>query len=134
MRFQEDTMERSIEVFAVIQLALVGLSHLLRPGDWVDFFVWLRGRGHAGAFVHGLMTLGFASLVVAFHNVWSGIPAVLTATAWLYLVKASLCLLLPETQLVTLGRVSHERAWELRLAGAVQLTIAGLLAYSLWWA
>lgn len=63
---------------------------------------------------HGLLSLGFGSVVVAFHPVWTGIPAVLTAVGYLYLVKAAFCFLWPATQMWTLGRVSPDRAWEFR--------------------
>jgi hypothetical protein len=125
-------MERAVEVFAVIQFLVVGLSHLTRPQAWADFFIALHARGHAGVFVHGLLSLWFGAVVVAFHNVWYGIPIVLTVAGYLYLVKAALCFLFPETQMRTLGRVSHERAWELRVPGVAFLVLAGALAYSLW--
>ena len=125
-------MERAVEVFAVIQFVIVGLSHVLRPRDWADFFIWLRARGHGGVFVHGFLSLGFGSVVVAFHNVWTGLPTVLTAIGYLYLVKAGLCFLLPETQMRTLGRVSRDRAWEFTVPGIMYLSLAGILAYSLW--
>ena len=79
-----------------------------------------------------MLSLGFGSVVVAFHNVWSGLPLVLTIVGCLYLVKACLCFLLPETQMRTLGRVSHARAWELRLPGVAFVGLGALLAYSLW--
>jgi hypothetical protein len=125
-------MERAVEIFAVIHFTIAGLSHALRPQAWVEFFSWLHARGHAGVFVHGFISLGFGSVIVAFHHVWTGIPAVLTAVGWLYLVKATLCFLLPETQMLTLGRVSPERAWELRLPGVAYLALAFALAYHLW--
>ena len=125
-------MERAVEVFAVIHFGIVGLSHLTRPRAWADFFMGLHARGHAGVFVHGFLSLGFGSVVVAFHNVWSGPPAVLTVVGCLYLVKAGFCFLVPETQMRTLGRVSHERTRELRLAGVVFVALAGFLANSLW--
>ena len=125
-------MERAVEVFAVIHFAIVGLSHLIRPRAWADFFMGLHARGHAGVFVHGFISLGFGSVVVAFHNVWTGLPAVLTVVGYLYLVKAGLCFLWPETQMRTLGRVSHKQAWEFRLPGLAFVALAGLLAYSLW--
>lgn len=124
-------MERSVEVFAVIHFAITGLSHALRPRAWAEFIIWLHSRGHAGVFVHGFISLGFGSVIVAFHNVWSGLPAVLTVVGYMYLVKASLCFLLPETQMRTLGRVSVERAWEFRIPGVVYVALGALLAYSL---
>lgn len=125
-------MERAVEVFAVIHFLIIGLSHVARPRAWADFFIWLHSRGHAGVFVHGFLSLGFGSVVVAFHNVWTGLSAVLTVVGYAYLVKASLCFLIPETQMHTLSRVSRERAWELRFPGGVFLALSGVLAYSLW--
>ena len=124
-------MERSVETFAVIHFVIVGLSHLLRPRLWVAFFQYLHSLGHPGVFVHGLLSLGFGSVVVAFHNVWSGLPTVLTVVGYLYLIKASLCFLFPETQMKTLGRVSNERAYELRVPGIVYLLLTAILTYSL---
>lgn len=124
-------MEQAVEILAVVHFVIIGLSHALRADVWVDFFIWLRGRGHAGVFVHGFLSLGFGSLVVAFHNVWTGIPTVLTVVGYIYLVKATMCFLWPETQMKTLDRVSHERRHELRIAGSVYILLAALLAYSL---
>ena len=125
-------MERAIEQFAAIQFVIVGLSHVLQPRSWVDFFVWLRERGHAGVFAHGFLSLWFGAMILGFHNVWSGLPAVLTVVGCIYTLKAALCFLLPATQVWSLGRVSHERAWELVLPGAGYLILGGVLSYSLW--
>jgi uncharacterized protein YjeT (DUF2065 family) len=125
-------MERAVEILAVVHFVIVGLSHALRPRMWVEFFSWLHARGHAGVMVHGFLSLGFGSVIVAFHPVWRGLPAVLTVVGWVYLVKASLCFLLPETQMRTLGRVAPERAWELRLPGFAFLALGAALAYHLW--
>jgi hypothetical protein len=125
-------MERALEVFAVIQLLIVGLSHLFQRHAWVEFFIWLRERGHAGVFVHGFLSLGFGSMILAFHNVWSGLPSVLTFLGCLYVLKAGLCFLLPGTQMRTLRRVSHERAWELAVPGAAYVVLGAGLSYTLW--
>ena len=125
-------MERALEIFAVIHFSIVGLSHVFNTSAWVQFFTWLRDRGHAGVLVHGFLSLGFGSMIVAFHRVWSGIPAILTVLGCLYLVKATLCFVLPATQMRSLSLVSPERMWGLRVAGVLFLAIAGLLSYSLW--
>jgi hypothetical protein len=124
-------VEDALRLFAAIQLLLVGLSHLLRPGAWVDFFRELHRHGHPGVFVHGFLSLGFGSMILAFHNVWSGPRALLTVMGCAYLLKATLCFLAPETQMRTLGRVSHERRWEIQLAGLAFLAVAGVLSYGL---
>ena len=123
-------MERGLEIFAAIHFLIVGLSHIFQRHAWVDFFVWLRERGHAGVFVHGFLSLWFGSMILAFHSVWSGLPAVLTVVGCAYTLKAALCFLLPATQMRTLGRVSHERAWELAVPGVAFVALAGMLSYA----
>ncbi len=34
------TVERAVEIYAAINLAVFGVSHIVRPHVWVDFFVW----------------------------------------------------------------------------------------------
>jgi len=75
-------MERSVEVVAIILFGVLGLSHILRPRAWVEFFIFLRGKGEAGAFVDGFLNLPMGALIVGFHEVWSGIPLVLTLVGW----------------------------------------------------
>jgi len=125
-------MERAIELFALLNFVVMGLSHVLRPRAWVDFFILLREKGYAGVFVHGFLSLGFGAMILAFHNVWSGLPAILTIVGVAYMVKALICFLLPEVALRSLQRVSHDRAWELVIAGVAYLAIGGLVGYSLW--
>ena len=50
-------MERAVDVLAVILFGIVGLSHILQPRAWVEFFVLLRGKGEAGAFVDAFLNL-----------------------------------------------------------------------------
>jgi hypothetical protein len=123
---------RAIQTFAMVHFLVIGLSHALQPRAWAEFFVWLRGRGHPGVFVHGFLSLGFGSMIVAFHDVWSGPPLLLTVAGWLYLVKAALCLVAPRSQSWGLGRVSVERAWEFVVPGVLYVAMGGFLAYILW--
>jgi hypothetical protein len=71
-------MERSVEVLAIILFGVLGLSHILQPKAWAEFFILLRGKGEAGVFVDGFLNLPLAGIIIGFHNIWSGIPAVLT--------------------------------------------------------
>ena len=125
-------MERSVEVLAVILFGVIGLSHLVQPKAWVDYFILIRNKGEAGAFVDGFLHLPLAGAIVAFHNVWSGIPVVLTVLGWGFLIKSLLRFCLPKQGLRMMGRVSAERAWEFQAAGAVLLALAGLLGYGVY--
>jgi hypothetical protein len=124
-------LERSVEVFAVVQLGLAGLSHILHHRVWAEFFIWLRARGYAGVFVHGLMSLGFGAMILAFHQVWTGVPMVLTVVGVLYLMKAVQCFVFPGVSLRSLERVSVERSWVFAVPGAVFVGVAGVVGYGL---
>jgi hypothetical protein len=125
-------MERSVEVLAVVLFGVIGLSHLLQPKAWVEFFVLLRGKGEAGVFVDGFLNLQMAGMIIGFHNVWSGIPAVLTLVGWCLFIKSLLRFCLPKYGLMMLARVSVERAWEFQAAGAGLLALAGLIGYGIY--
>jgi hypothetical protein len=119
-------MERAVEIYAVVQLALIGLSHIVHHRAWAEFFVALTARGRAGAFVNGLLSLAFGSIVIAFHPVWSGLPVVLTVFGVLNLVKAAVCLLLPDVALRSMARATPERSRQFVGAGVVALGLAAV--------
>ena len=125
-------MERSVEVLAVILSCVIGLSHILQPKAWAEFFILLRGKGDAGAFVDGFLNLQAAGIIIAFHNVWSGIPALLTVVGWCLLIKSLIRFCAPKVALRMMARVSVERAWEFQVAGAGLVVLAGLLGYGIY--
>ena len=120
-------MERAVEVFAAVSFLVIGLSHVAQPRAWVEFFVWLRGRGHAGVFANGFLSLNFGALIVAFHNVWTGPAAVLTVIGWAQVAKALVSFVAPRVGLRSLERVSPQRAWEFVVGGVIFLALSGLL-------
>jgi hypothetical protein len=125
-------MQRAVEIFATVHFLIIGLSHIIHARLWAEFFMWLHGQGRIGVFAHGFISLGFGSVIVAFHNVWSGLPMILTIVGWAYILKAVLCFLVPQTQMRTLGRVAPERAREFIIPGLLFVALAGLLIYLLW--
>ena len=124
-------MERAIEFLAVILFVVIGLSHILQPKAWVEFFILLRGKGEAGAFADGFLNLSLGAVIVAFHRTWVGIPAVLTLVGWCLLIKGLIRFCAPKLALRMMGRVSVERAWEFQAAGAALVLLASLVGYGL---
>lgn len=122
-------MERAIEIYAGIQFLIMGVSHLLQPRAWAKFFITLREQGRAGVFAHGFLSLLFGSLVVSFHEVWSGWPVVLTLFGWSQVIKAGIAFVLPDVAMRSLQRVSMERAWEFQVPGALFVVLAGLMLF-----
>lgn len=126
------SVAEAVEVFAILNFAVTGASHVLRPLVWVDYFTRLRGQGQAGVFLLAFLALGFGTLVAAFHPVWTGIPAVLTVFGWAQVVKATVYFLFPDHALKKLALVTPERAWMYPLWGWIFIVLAALLSWSLW--
>ena len=80
-------MENIVDKIFAFVFVLVGLSHLLQPAAWVDFFVWLRSKTFGG-FIVVIYTLPIAMVLIVFHNQWTLRPSiVLTIAGWIMLVK-----------------------------------------------
>ena len=125
-------MERSVEVLAIVLGGILGLSHILQPKAWVDFFILLRSKGQPGAFVDGFLNLPLGGVIVGFHNTWSGIPLVLTLVGWGLLIKSVIRFCAPKLALRMMARVSVERSWEFQVAGTALVALAALLGYGVY--
>jgi hypothetical protein len=124
-------MERATQIFAAVNFIVIGLSHIVRPREWAEFFTALRAKGSLGIFANAMLSLLVGSIIVAFHNVWSGLPMVLTIVGWGQVLKGLLNLTVPAIGQRTLARVSMERSFEFVAAGAVLLSIGALQVYIL---
>ena len=122
-------MERATEIFAAVHFLVIGLSHIFQPRVWVEFFTWLRGKGHAGVFVNGFLSLGFGSIIVAFHDVWTGLPTILTIIGWAQVVKGLVSFVVPSWGMRGLQRVSPDRAREFVIGGVFLLALSALMTY-----
>jgi hypothetical protein len=119
--------QRAIELFAIINFSVLGLSLLLQPLAWSHFFAWLRREGTAGAMAYGFICLSFGSLIVSFHRVWFGILVILTIAGWLEILVGTICLLCPSAGLKILEIPSEGRLGVCRLGGLVSLVLAAVI-------
>lgn len=124
-------MERTIELLACVQFLIIGVSHLVQPRAWVQFFIALREKGDTGVFANAFLSLWFGSIVVVFHNVWSGWPVVLTVIGWAQLIKAAVAFTAPQISMRAFQRISMDRAWEYQVAGAIFIVLSGAMAWLL---
>lgn len=122
-------MERAVQILAAVNFLVIGISHILQPRAWVEFFFLLRDKGRAGAFLNGFLSLGIGSLIVGFHNVWSGPATVLTVLGWCFVLKALLTFAKPEIGLKGLARVSMERSKEFVVAGTLLVALGLFLVW-----
>ena len=123
------SMETGLQIAFAIQLAVLGAAHLLRPVALMQFHSVLSSKGEAGVIFIALLSLVTGSLLVAFHNVWTGIPILLTIFGWAQLLKGTIYFLFPSFGLRQIARVTPERTNLFRLPGVPLLVIAALLAW-----
>ncbi|HEX2488466.1 MAG TPA: hypothetical protein VHR27_03630 [Blastocatellia bacterium] len=69
-------MESAIQKLAIITFFVIGVSHIVQPRIWVQFFIDIRDKGATGSFIIAFMHFPLGALIVAFHNVWQGLPVV----------------------------------------------------------
>ena len=124
-------MEVAIEKLVALSCFVIGLSHILQPRAWVEMFIDWRQKGKVGVFYTGLLHFNFGALIVSFHNVWHGIPMLVTLLGWGWTIKGVLYLTVPAHGLKMLNRVSLDRAWEFVVAGALIVIVAAVITYSL---
>lgn len=124
-------MELAVTRLAIICFFAVGVSHIVQPRVWAQFFIDMHRKGKAGSFLNALLHFPLGVVIVSFHNVWSGLPVVLTVIGWGLVLKSFIYFVFPGHGLKMLGRVSMERAWGFVLAGLCSIGISGLLLFSL---
>ena len=125
-------MERGIEIFAAINFMIIGASHVFQPRAWAEFFVRLQGLGKPGAFANGFLSLFMGSLIVAFHNIWSGPGLLLTALGYAMVIKAAIVFVRPDLGLASMSRVTLEESRKFTIAGLLFIAVALILGYSVW--
>jgi uncharacterized protein YjeT (DUF2065 family) len=124
-------MEIAIRKLAALCFLVIGLSHIFQPRVWAQFFIDLYNKGETGSFINAFIHFPLGAVIVAFHNVWRGIPLVLTLIGYSLVLKSLIYFLFPKQALKSLARVSLDRSWEFVIAGVASLGISGLLIFSL---
>ncbi len=114
----------AVQMIMLISCVLMGLSHLLQPRLWSEFFAHLAERDRFGLVANQFLNAAPAAIIVSLHQVWSGPAIVLTLYGWLLLLKSCIGLLLPELGMRSL-KLSRHGDSAFRAAG-VALLIIGL--------
>jgi hypothetical protein len=83
----------------------MGLSHLLQPKMWEDFFNYLHDKGTTGNMINAMIALGMGTLILAFHPVWKGPLILVTLYGLSQFLKGGMFLVVPELGLKSIARV-----------------------------
>ncbi len=124
-------MELATLKLATICFFIIGVSHIAQPRVWAQFFIDIRDKGEVGSFINAFIHFPLGALVVAFHNVWQGIPLVLTLVGWGLVLKGFIYFVFPRYGLKVLSRVSVERSWEFVAAGLFSVGLSALFLFAL---
>jgi hypothetical protein len=116
--------QHAIELFALLNFAIVGLSLVVRPSAWTGFFDWMRREGEAGAVIYGLLCVLWGSLIVSFHPTWHGLLVILPAFGALQTFEGFVFLVFPAFGLRILAGFTAERFWLIRFLGLIALALA----------
>ena len=124
-------MELAVTKLAIISFFIIGVSHITQPRVWSQFFMDMHSKGEVGSFHNALLHFPMGALIVSFHNVWNGLPIVLTLIGWGLVLKSFIYFVFPRQGVKMLARISIERSWESVVAGIFSIGISGLLIFSL---
>jgi len=125
-------MQIGIEIIVAVGFLIIGLSHIFQAKAWSEFFIRFRDKGPVGSLQLGLLHLPMALLIVSFHNVWHGLPTLVTIIGWGQLLKSTLYLVWPQHGLRMLGTISIERSWRFIAGGLFSIAVSAVIFLSLW--
>ena len=124
-------MELAVQKLAIVNFFVIGLSHIIQPRAWAQFFIDIREKGATGSFIVAFIHFPLGALIVAFHNVWHGLPMILTFIGYALVLKGLVYFIFPKHGLKSLSRVSLEKSWEFVAGGVFSIGLSGLLTLML---
>jgi len=125
-------MEIIVEKIVAAVFLITGVSHIVQPHAWSEFFIHFRGNGKAGVLQLGLLNLPLALLIVVLHNVWHGFAVIVTLVGGGLLLKSIIYLVLPGIGLRMLRTISIENSWRFVAAGVLSILLAAAILLWLW--
>lgn len=132
-KLSQVSVELGLERLAALVLLLTCLSHITAPEAWAALFERVR-KSDAPGLANAAINLPLGLLIVAFHDVWSGLPVIFTLIGWALTVKGTLHLLFPQLAVRSLGLpgAGAEAERRYRLAGVIMAPLAAVLMWLAW--
>src|SRR3954454_9400987 len=118
-------MEILVQKLTALFFLVIDLSHIFQLRVWVQFFIMLREKGEVGSFLNAFIHFPLGAFIVAFHNIWHGLPGlIVTLIGWGLTINGTIYLLFPRFGVRMLGVVSMDRAWQFVVAGIFSVALA----------
>lgn len=124
----EPSIPTLIARFFSVSLFLIGLSHVVQPRLWRDYFLKLKDTGVAGIII-AMYTLPQGLLIVLGHNIWVlDIPVIITICGWGMTLKSIIYALLPNRAeaVIPVGANAHLKYAR---GGALMIPVSLLLIW-----
>ena len=116
-----------IQALFAIPFLLMGVSHIVQPKMWVEFFSYLHSLGFSGVLIRTFaLELVPAFALITFHLVWSGPEVILTIYGLLLALKVSLSLLFPALGLRSLAAANQVGDKSIKIAGLALLVLSAI--------
>jgi hypothetical protein len=114
--------------FFSVSLLAVGVSHLIQPRLWRDFFILIKRTGVAGIII-AMYTLPQGLLIILSHNVWVwDVPVIITISGWGMTIKSLLYAFVP--RMAERAIPEEESAYrKYAIGGALIIPVSLLLVY-----
>lgn len=120
----------SIQLFVAINVFIIGLSHLIQPRIWIEFFEYLHSKGNVGNIFNAMISLGMGSIVLSFHFIWTWPMILVTLYGLLLTLKGFIYLIAPSVGLKSIGSI-NQSSKKFRWVGLVMIILSLMLGYSI---
>ena len=121
----------AVEMIMMIGFVVMGLSHIVRPKIWVEFFGQLYAMGTSGVVLRTFaLEIWPAIVILAFHQVWQGPGIALTLYGWALSIKCLTSLLWPEIGLNSLA-LAQTGSKSFITSGVVLIALGASCAWAL---
>jgi len=121
-----------IQALMAFPFLLMGVSHIVQPKMWIDFFGYLHGLGSTGVVIRTFaLELVPAVAIITFHQVWSGPEIILSLYGCLLMLKITISLLAPSIGLKSLAMADKKGDSSFVAAGLFLIALGGICIWCL---
>lgn len=124
-------MELAVEFIAGISFLVIGLSCVIHTDDWLAWMNEIAQAGRHKAVAIGSLGFFVSAVIVGFHPVWNGMPALLTLVGVLGMLEGALYLLCPGALKPIVGFFTARKQF-MRIICLLWLFVALAILYG-WW-
>jgi hypothetical protein len=122
-------LAHAANVIAAIMFCVIGVSHMLRPQAWTEFFTDLHGRGRPGVFINSFFALFFGMVIVGLHNLWTWPAIILTVIGWSQVLKGLVGFIVPSVSARGFALIGPGREWRVVTGGLFSLILGLWFAF-----